>query len=141
MILVGMTMAMVVLFTSCAVNDRYTTARSTDPNCGAVVIPPTAKVSVGNRISERYIYEGQKLRDLTKNGATRGKAAKEKLVEDAKNDILIKNGADILIAPLEKVYTEYGGKRWVVEITGYLGTYVDWDKNTAKELYFPKQEK
>ena len=36
----------------------------------------------------------------------------------------------MLVAPLYKIYEKYKDA-WVVEISGYLGTYVNWDKNAV----------
>lgn len=108
---------------------RYSEARITPVESDVVVLPPTARVDVGKRVSKEYVFDGQVLKSYKKTVKSPN-TLRDKLAVEATHSLLMEEGADVLVAPLYKIYEKYKDA-WVVEISGYLGTYVNWDKNAV----------
>ncbi len=109
---------------------RSVQARVAQANAEVVVINPTVKVQVDPaRITDVWKYQDSDLEDYK---APLASDIKEKLKIDATNKTLKKHGGDILVAPLIDVETTYKDgvlKSYTVTVYGYIGTFVDWDKD------------
>lgn len=116
--------AMAAVMSSCSVF-HYSEARLVDATPSMVVVPPSAKVQVNpTAVQEVWTYEGLDLKAFKNlpNMTDRLKVA-------ATFKTLQKHGGDVLVAPLYDVRSENGNTRYIVTVRGYIGTYVDWDKN------------
>ena len=117
-----------VLMSSCSVF-HYSEARLTDATPGMNVIAPTAKVQVNPvSIQEVWTYEGIDLKPFKNlpNMTDRLKVA-------ATFKTLQKHGGDVLVAPLYDVRSELNNHRYIVTVRGYIGKYVDWDKDGSEQ--------
>ena len=123
--------AMALVATSCMTtsHSKSTQTRIAQANAEVVVINPTAKVDVDpQRINDVWRYQET---DLTSFKTGIASDIEEQLRVDATSKTLKKHSGDILVAPLidvESVSENGRVKSYTVTVYGYIGKFVDWDK-------------
>ena len=124
--------AVALTATSCMTTSqsKSTQARIAQANAEIVVINPSAKVDVDPiRVNDVWVYQGSALENFKTGLASK---IEEQLKIDATNKTLKKHSGDILVAPLidvESVAENGKVKSYTVSVYGYIGKFVDWDKN------------
>lgn len=132
-------MAVAALATSCAPTNKTTVANSqarvAQANAEIIVVNPTAKVDVNpTRFSDEFRYQSSELKNFFDSY---NRIDEDKLRTDAASKFLKKHNGDILVAPLfntEKNYSNNKIDNCTITINGYVGNFVDWDKNGIEEV-------
>lgn len=131
--------ALAATMSSCTVfRYHYSEARVATADTEVIVIPPTAKVQVDPvAFQDVWEFKGRELAELQSAGISQD-ALRDRLKVAASYKSLQKHEGDIVVAPIYDVRSDRDGGRYMVTIRGYMGRYVDWNKDSEEVLDLEK---